>query len=270
MCTVSSIIVILEHIVIIKPCPDVWQNLSFRCDASLGPVPSPFDCYLVCRGLKTLPVRMRQHEKNALDIACFLEGHPMVKKVLYPGGFSGIISFYITGGKKEAKTFVNNLRIFNSAASLGCVASLVEIPADISHNGIEEEYRLKNGITDNLIRLSVGLEYTEDLLNDLQQALDKSDTGQYPASLEKSYVEDVGICDQERQFGRKMEVSYFFRQEKMKPRWASMACRSTGIEKVRQGSSIQEDVSVKNPLGYGVHSHTLEEQGGVSGGEPEF
>ncbi|XP_076360510.1 cystathionine gamma-lyase-like isoform X2 [Tachypleus tridentatus] len=167
---------------------DIYQRLSFA-QRTLGPVPSPFDCYLVCRGLKTLPVRMRQHEKNALDIACFLEGHPMVKKVLYPGleshpqhevakkqcrGFSGMISFYIRGGKEEAKTFVNNLRIFTSAVSLGCVASLVEIPADISHNAIEEEYRLKNGITDNLIRLSVGLEDTEDLLNDLQQALDKT------------------------------------------------------------------------------------------------
>ncbi|XP_076360530.1 cystathionine gamma-lyase-like isoform X4 [Tachypleus tridentatus] len=104
-----------------------------------------------------------------------LESHPqheVAKKQCR--GFSGMISFYIRGGKEEAKTFVNNLRIFTSAVSLGCVASLVEIPADISHNAIEEEYRLKNGITDNLIRLSVGLEDTEDLLNDLQQALDKT------------------------------------------------------------------------------------------------
>ncbi|XP_076356886.1 cystathionine gamma-lyase-like [Tachypleus tridentatus] len=69
---------------IVSRSKDIYQRLSFA-QRTLGPVPSPFDCYLVCRGLKTLPVRMRQHEKNALDIACFLEGHPMVKKVLYPG-----------------------------------------------------------------------------------------------------------------------------------------------------------------------------------------
>ncbi|XP_067126848.1 cystathionine gamma-lyase [Centruroides vittatus] len=164
---------------------ELYTRLLFLQNA-LGAVPSPFDCFLVNRGLKTLPIRMERHMENGLAVGRFLEKHPMVEKVLHPGlpshgqhelakrqcsGFSGMVSFYIKGGLEEAQTFVKSLKCFTLAESLGCVESLVEIPSLMTHQSVPEEQRKEIGITDNLIRLSVGIEAKEDILDDLNQAL---------------------------------------------------------------------------------------------------
>jgi len=153
---------------------------------SIGPSQSPFDSWLVLRGLKTLGVRMERHQENAIKIAKFLEKHPKVEKVLYPGlkshpgykvaksqmsGFGGMITFYIKGGLKESRAFLKKLKLFTLAESLGGVESLIEHPAIMTHASIPKKIRQDLGITDNLIRLSVGIEDCEDLLDDLKKAL---------------------------------------------------------------------------------------------------
>ena len=152
----------------------------------LGAVASPFDSFMCLRSLKTLGVRMKAHEFNAQKVAQFLESHPKIEKVIYPGlkshlqydlakkqmsGFGGMISFYIKGGLKEAKLFLSRLKIFNLAESLGGVESLIEHPAIMTHAYFSEETRQKFEITDNFIRVSVGIEHLQDLINDLDQAL---------------------------------------------------------------------------------------------------
>lgn len=151
-----------------------------------GAVASPFDSYLAMRSLKTLPVRMREHEKNALAIAEFLESHGNVDKVLYPGlashpqhglakeqmtGFGGMITFYVKGGLAEARSFLEKVNTFTLAESLGGVESLVEHPAIMTHASVPPEQRKSLGIDDRLIRLSVGIETLDDLIADLKQAL---------------------------------------------------------------------------------------------------
>lgn len=152
----------------------------------MGIVPSPFDCYQVNRSLKTLALRMEQHQKNSTRIARHLEKSPYVEKVLHPGlpshpqhklalkqcyGHSGIMSFYIKGGMPESQKFFKNLKLFTLAESLGGYESLAELPSVMTHASIPEETRAKLGITDSLIRLSVGLENVEDLIEDLDVAL---------------------------------------------------------------------------------------------------
>lgn len=164
---------------------DLYEELSFIRRAT-GGVLSPFDSYLTLRGLKTLAVRMRQHQENAMRIAEFLEGHPKVIKVHYPGlkshpqhelakkqmrGFGGMLSFEIKGGAPEAQRFIGGLKLFLFATSLGGVESLVSIPAKMSHDNLPPEERKRLGIGDNLIRLSVGIENAEDLIGDLERAL---------------------------------------------------------------------------------------------------
>ncbi|RLA85438.1 MAG: cystathionine gamma-synthase [Deltaproteobacteria bacterium] len=164
---------------------DLYEELSFIRRAT-GGVLSPFDSYLTLRGLKTLAVRMRQHQENAMRIAEFLEGHPKVIKVHYPGlkshpqhelakkqmrGFGGMLSFEIKGGAPEAQRFIRGLKLFLFATSLGGVESLVNIPAKMSHDNLPPEERKRLGIGDNLIRLSVGIENAEDLIGDLERAL---------------------------------------------------------------------------------------------------
>uniref|UniRef100_G3MPM6 cystathionine gamma-lyase n=1 Tax=Amblyomma maculatum TaxID=34609 RepID=G3MPM6_AMBMU len=154
-----------------------------------GAVPSPFDCFLVNRGLKTLHVRMERHMENGLKVAKYLEAHPLVEKVLHPGlpshpqhevakrqcsGYSGMVTFLIKGGLKESTLFLKNLKIFTLAESLGAVESLVELPEVMSHASVPVEQRRQLGITDNLIRLSVGIENSDDLINDIEQALKKA------------------------------------------------------------------------------------------------
>ncbi|CAH1406464.1 unnamed protein product [Nezara viridula] len=153
---------------------------------SMGLVPSPFDCYLANRGLKTLPIRMDRHIQNATEIAKFLEKHPSVEKVIYPGleshpqyelakrlckGTSGMISFYIKGDLKTSTAFLKALKIVTLAGSLGGLESLIQLPSVMSHAPVPEDMRKQLGITDNLVRLSVGLETTADLIKDLDQAL---------------------------------------------------------------------------------------------------
>jgi cystathionine beta-lyase/cystathionine gamma-synthase len=161
------------------------ERLRFLQNA-MGAVPSPFDCYLVLRGIKTLPVRMRQHVASAREIAVRLEGHPGVKRVLYPGlttfpghalaarqmsGPGGMISFEVEGGLPRASAILRALRVFACAESLGGVESLAEHPAVMTHASIPGEMRQKLGISDSLVRLSVGLEGVEDLWRDLENGL---------------------------------------------------------------------------------------------------
>jgi len=153
----------------------------------MGAVPSPFDCYMVLRGIKTLHLRMREHESNAFRIARFLEKHPKVERVVYPGleshpqhdiakkqmkGFGGMVTFFIRGGLPECRTFLEHLHLFALAESLGDTESLVDHPAIMTHASVPLEERLKQGISDSLCRLSVGLEDIADLIDDLSQALD--------------------------------------------------------------------------------------------------
>ncbi|MCX5642847.1 MAG: cystathionine gamma-synthase [Candidatus Omnitrophica bacterium] len=162
-----------------------YYGLKFYQNAA-GAVPGPWDCWLILRGIKTLVVRMRQHEKNALFIAEVLEKHPKVERVHYPGlrshpqhelaktqmhGFGGMISFEIKGGFAEVEEFVSRLRLFLLAESLGGVESLVCYPPKMTHSSFSGEERQKRGIKDNLIRLSVGIEDKEDLKEDLESAL---------------------------------------------------------------------------------------------------
>jgi len=155
----------------------------------MGTCASPFDCWLVLRGIKTLPVRMERHEKNAAAVADYLEKHAAVKRVYYPGlqshphhelakrqmkGFGGMVSFEINGGADAVDSFLRAVKVFSLAESLGGVDSLVEHPATMSHASMPEDFRKRVGITDDLIRLSVGLENVDDLIEDLEQALERA------------------------------------------------------------------------------------------------
>lgn len=165
---------------------ELYTKLKFLQNA-IGAVPAPFDCYMALRGLKTLKVRMAEHTKNATQIAHFLDKHPKVQKVVYPGlpshpqhevakrqmkGFGGMITFYLKGGLDESRVFLQSLKIFALAESLGAVESLAEHPALMTHASVPAENRRELGIDDNLVRLSVGIEEVEDLVADLSHALD--------------------------------------------------------------------------------------------------
>jgi cystathionine gamma-lyase/cystathionine beta-lyase len=165
---------------------DLTDRVQFLLNA-MGTCAAPFDCWLVLRGIETLPVRMRQHEQNAFAVANYLKEHPSVKRVFYPGleshpgheiarrqmkGFSGVVSFEIKGGIGEVSAFARKVNVFSLAESLGGVVSLIEHPATMSHASMAVEHREKVGITDELIRLSVGLENIDDLIEDLGQALE--------------------------------------------------------------------------------------------------
>ncbi|HVH68844.1 MAG TPA: cystathionine gamma-synthase [Gemmatimonadales bacterium] len=153
---------------------------------SVGAVPGPFDCWLCLRGTKTLAVRMRQHDANGRRIADWLTRHPKVERVYYPGlpshpqhdlacrqmaGFGGMISIEL-GSVERAKRFAEGTRIFALAESLGGVESLIGHPASMTHASVPPEMRRAMGLTDSLVRLSVGIEEVEDLIDDLEQALD--------------------------------------------------------------------------------------------------
>ncbi|MBD3238461.1 MAG: aminotransferase class I/II-fold pyridoxal phosphate-dependent enzyme [Candidatus Moranbacteria bacterium] len=144
-----------------------------RMQVDLGTATSPFDCWLMLRGLKTLPVRMERHTKNAKQVVDFLRQHPKVEKVNYPG-YSGLLSFELTSGFHGGKHLMNNVKLATLAVSLGYVDTLIQHPASMTHAVIPKEQREKIGITDGLVRLSVGLEAAEDIINDLKQSLDKT------------------------------------------------------------------------------------------------
>ena len=172
---------------VIAGTPEWNEQLQYTANA-MGTVAQPFDCWLVLRGLKTLPLRLRQHEANAQVVAAFLEAHPRVRTVYYPGlaahpehalarrqqrGFGGMVSFAVRGGETAAQDVLRNTRVFALAESLGGVESLIEHPATMSHASMHPEQRLAAGITDDLLRLSVGVEAEEDLLADLGAALER-------------------------------------------------------------------------------------------------
>jgi len=163
---------------------EFYERLKFIQNA-IGAILSPFDCWLLLRSVKTLAVRMERHNQNAMKIAEYLQSHPKVKRVFYPGlethpqhsiakkqmrGFGGMVSFEVEDFE-TAKNILYKFKIFTLAESLGGVESLVCHPATMTHASIPKEIREKNGLTDGLIRLSVGIEDVEDLLNDLEQAL---------------------------------------------------------------------------------------------------
>lgn len=153
---------------------------------AVGAVPGPWDCFLLMRSTKTVQIRVQRHCENASKIAAFLESHRKVERVIYPGlashpqhqlakeqmrGFGGMISVVLKGGLSEARTFLEKVRLFSLAESLGGVESLIEHPAIMTHASIPPEARAKLGIGDSLVRLSVGIEDVQDLITDLDQAL---------------------------------------------------------------------------------------------------
>jgi cystathionine gamma-lyase/cystathionine beta-lyase len=171
---------------VVTTTDELTQRVQFLLNA-MGTCASPFDCWLVLRGIETLPVRMKQHEENAFAVANYLKGHPKVKRVLYPGleshkgheiakrqmkGFGGVVSFDLTGGIEGVNAFLRRLKVFSLAESLGGITSLAEHPTTMSHASMPKDCRERVGITDELIRLSVGLENVDDLIEDLEQALE--------------------------------------------------------------------------------------------------
>lgn len=173
---------------IIVKDPALAEKIAFLSN-SVGPVASPMDAFLSLRSLKTLPLRMEAHQKNAQTVAKFLEGHAKVEKVVYPGlashpqhelarrqmsGFGGMITVHLRGGLENARRFLENVKIFALAESLGGVESLIEHPAIMTHASVPAENRKALGIDDGLVRLSVGIETESDLIADLKQALEKA------------------------------------------------------------------------------------------------
>ena len=158
------------------------HEIGFLQNAA-GAVPAPWDCYLLLRGIKTLPVRMDRHCSNAETIVSFLQGHEKVEEVLYPGlkthpthdiakkqmkKYGGMVSFVVKGGENEAKEIAQRTKVFTLAESLGAVESLIEVPAAMTHLSAEGS---PLEVDKSLIRLSVGIETIDDLLADLEQAL---------------------------------------------------------------------------------------------------
>lgn len=167
---------------------ELYEKLKFLQNA-VGAVPGPMDCFLLLRGTKTLPLRMERHCQNAMAVAKHLLAHPEVAKVHYPGlphhpghdvakaqmsGFGGMISFELKGDMERAKKMLSSLKVFSLAESLGGVESLAGHPASMTHGSIPREERLKSGLVDGLIRLSVGIEDVQDLIEDLDRAITAS------------------------------------------------------------------------------------------------
>ena len=172
--------------IVIKDSQKYGEQISYLQNA-VGAVPSPFDCYLLTRSIKTLSVRMKQHNENALKIAEYLNTNPKILKIHYPGidpkykdiaskqmeGMGGMMSIEIDTNVEGINKFLKSLNFFTLAESLGGVESLIEHPAIMTHASIDKDIRDSLGIRDNLLRLSIGIEDSEDLIADLKQALDK-------------------------------------------------------------------------------------------------
>ena len=167
---------------------DLFDKLKF-VQKTIGAVPSPFDCWLTLLGVKTLDLRMKKHAENAQSVAEYLESHPKVASVTYPGlvshpmhqvakeqmsGFSGMISFELTGGILAGKTLMNSVELAQLAESLGSVETMITHPATMTHAEVPKEERMGRGLTDGLVRLSVGIENVEDIIHDLEMALEKT------------------------------------------------------------------------------------------------
>ena len=173
--------------VLITNNEELSEKLKF-IQKTVGAVPSPFDCWLTLLGIKTLSLRMKRHCENAQAIAEFLENHTEVEKVTYPGlpshpqheiarvqmeGFSGMISMELKGGIAAGINLMNSLELCSLAESLGAVETMITHPATMTHADVPKEERLARGLTDGLVRLSVGIEDKDDIIADLNQALDK-------------------------------------------------------------------------------------------------
>lgn len=170
---------------VVTATKELWDQLDFWAN-SLGLIGAPFDSYLTLRGLRTLELRVHRAQENALAIAQMLESHPKVSKVYYPGlpshdghkiaaaqqeGFGAMLSVELKGDQDTARRFVAALNLFRLAQSLGGTESLINHPASMTHVSMGPEARAKAGVTDQLLRLSVGIEHIEDLLSDLRGAL---------------------------------------------------------------------------------------------------
>jgi methionine-gamma-lyase len=168
---------------------ELMSHLAMTTQKDIGGVMSPFDAWLLLRGIKTLPVRMDRHCDNAKKLAKLLKEHPAVEKILFPGdpefpqyelankqmeNAGGLISFQIKGDKAAAQSFMNSLQLIKIAVSLGDAETLIQHPATMTHAVVPEENRKQMGITDQLLRLSVGLEAWEDIWSDLEQALNRN------------------------------------------------------------------------------------------------
>jgi cystathionine beta-lyase/cystathionine gamma-synthase len=167
---------------------DLFDKLKF-VQKTIGAVPSPFDCWLTLLSVKTLDLRMKKHAENAQSVAEYLENHPKVASVTYPGlashpmhhvakeqmsGFSGMISFELHDGIPAGKTLMNSVKLAQLAESLGSVETMITHPATMTHAEVPEEERMARGLTNGLVRLSVGIENVEDIINDLEMALEKT------------------------------------------------------------------------------------------------
>jgi methionine-gamma-lyase len=166
---------------------EIMDEIAMSTQKDIGGIISPFDAWLLLRGMKTLQIRMDRHSENAEKIAGQLKSHPVVEEIFYPGDKSnpqisimekqmkkpgGLISFTVKGSKQEAQKLMNQLKLIKIAVSLGDAETLIEHPATMTHAVVPEDSRKEMGITDNLLRLSIGLEAWEDIWDDLKQALD--------------------------------------------------------------------------------------------------
>jgi len=174
--------------IVITNREDLFEQLKF-VQKTIGAVPGPFDCWLTILGVKTLDLRMKKHAANAQAVAEYLEAHPKVSTVTYPGlpshpmhkvakeqmsGFSGMISFELTGGIPAGKTVMNSVQLAKLAESLGAVETMITHPATMTHVDVPQAEREARGLTDGLVRISVGIENPDDIIADLEQALDKA------------------------------------------------------------------------------------------------
>ena len=183
----------------VKPPRKTWQDPTFTAPKTLyarlkflqnavGATPGPFDAFLVLRGIKTLAVRMERHGANAMKVARFLEAHPKIERVIYPGleshpghalakcqmrGYGGMMTFFLNADLEKTRQFLSDVKLFTLAESLGGVESLIEHPAIMTHASVPPETRKAIGILDNLVRVSVGIENADDLIADLDRALAK-------------------------------------------------------------------------------------------------
>ena len=164
---------------------EIYDKMKF-IQKTIGAVSSPFDCWLNLSGLKTLHLRMQRHEESAMQVATFLESHAKIERVLYPGlpshpqhavakaqmsGFSGMITFELTGGTEAGKQLMNHVKLCGLAERLGSVETMITHPASMTHADVPPEDRRRRGLTDGLVRLSVGVEDVDDIISDLEQAL---------------------------------------------------------------------------------------------------
>ena len=172
---------------IITSIKEIYEKMKF-IQKAVGAVSSPFDCWLTLLGIKTLAIRMERHNSNGIRVAEFLSSNKKIRRVIYPGlkshpghkiakdqmtGFGGMISFELNGGIETGIKLMNNVRLCSLAESLGATETMITHPTSMTHSDIPRDVRLKIGITDSLVRLSVGLEHVNDIIDDLKQALNK-------------------------------------------------------------------------------------------------